>query len=330
MDDLPSDLKAATAARAQRARRTEGGARRALAPAGLAAGRRSRARGDRLDHLAPASAGDAPQPLCPERADAGGRRHRRQGRHADDAQRTRHGDAAGHRDGATQISGQLMQVGFTGRPDGQEGRFPGRRSTRGPIRRRSTRPRASCGATRRCSTRRRSISRATRSWRRRTRSPSSRSTTSLPRPAVPGHGQGRPGARSTTPSSTSPIATSSRRSPAGSACARSIPGNYVQTSRRHRHRGHHPDAADHGDLHRCPRTTCRRCMKRAARRRDPAGRPPTTAARRPSSPTGTLLDARQPDRHHHRHGEAAGACSPTTTRRCSPTSSSTSGCWSTR
>ena len=41
-------------------------------------------------------------------------------------------------------------------------------------------------------------------------------------------------------------------------------------------------------------------------------------------------DLRQPDRHHDRHVQAARAPSPTPTTRCSPTSSSTCGCWSTR
>ena len=42
------------------------------------------------------------------------------------------------------------------------------------------------------------------------------------------------------------------------------------------------------------------------------------------------FDLRQPDRPHHRHLQAAGRSSTTPTARCSPTSSSTSSCWSTR
>ena len=83
-------------------------------------------------------------------------------------------------------------------------------------------------------------------------------------------------------------------------------------------------------LHPARGQRCRRCCERLRAGATLAGRRPSTATQTTKLGHRHARHRRQPDRHDDRHGQAARAASTTPTRRCSPTSSSTSGCWSTR
>ena len=228
----------------------------------------------------------------------------------------------------TQIAGQDHRDRLHRGPDGPEGRLPARRSTRGPTRWRSRTHRAPWRGTRRSS--KRPGSTCTRYQTLLAQDSVSRQQvdTRRPGPAGRGHDRGPTRRRSTARSSTSPTATSSRRSTAGSGCGRSISATTCRPS----------DATGLvvitqvqpiSVVFALPEDDIAGGPEADPRRAAGADRGVGPRRTRPSSRTGTLASIdNQVDVTTGTVKLRAMFANPD--ERCSRTNSSTPGCWSTR